>query len=733
MREGKVFGESLNMENKRPIMLYLALVVLLLSLIIPNPLYSQEKAKLLEKYRRWLEEEVVYIITDAERDMFLALNNDEAREEFIKDFWLARDPTPGTLENEYKDEHYARIARANKLFRTFGPASGLKSDRGRIYILLGPPDERKMFPDPQWTIPLELWTYRGTPSQGLPAYFFLLFYQKIGVNDYKLYMPGFEPVQNLLRVHDPMEYTDYGRIYEELKTMAPELPMAVQSYLPEESLGMILHQDMSFSFSSHLLLNKIATVPHRLVDTRYVEKYLGGVVRTEYAFLTMVYRPIYFLWLDKSGNYFLDFSFLIEPQYITIQNYKEKYYTSFKVNATLQNKQREKVGEYGDRGDLYFTREQVEAIKNRPMAYLGRMVITPGKFNLSSQLANLTSNSMGRVSQAIDVLDSEHEPILMGMLPILRYQLLEEKPLPPGAFRTDLYALTPSWNSTFQHRGSGYLFFQMAFPENWAVDMEEKVLLKYELYQGDKLVKSWQKDPLNARKLAGAVLSIIEPLPLEELGLGNYRLRAFLAGQEGTVLLNGWSAFNVINDEIENPVVLTKPFPGLESMENSRERARLYYLHNENSKAAEMLHKILEFNPEDKYSATMMASIRMKQKNYEAAKGLLNQLLVKEPNDLALLKLAGECALEMNQYGDAVRFFERVRMQQPEELKNLNQLGLAYFALGQREKARELWERSLKLAPEQAEVRRLLQISQEAEQPENNGKEVVNLLNNKGL
>ncbi len=721
------------MERKRSLILYLAFVVLVLSLIIPNLLYSQEKVKLPENYRRWLEEEVVYIITDAERDMFLALKDDEAREEFIRDFWLARDPTPGTLENEYKEEHYARIARANKLFRTFGPTSGSKSERGRIYILLGPPDERKMFPDPQWTIPLELWVYRGTPAQGLPAYFFLLFYQKVGVNDYKLYMPGFEPVQNLLRVHDPMEYTDYSRIYDELKIMAPELPMAAQSYLPEESLGTILHQDMNLSFSSHLLLNNIARVPYRLTDTRYVDKYRGGVVRTEYAFLTMVYRPTYFLWLDKSGNYFLDFSFFIEPQYITIQNYQEKYYTSFEVDAALQNEQREKVGEYADRGDLYFTPEQVEAIKNRPMAYLGRMVVTPGKFNLSSQLANLTSNSMGRASQAIDVLDSDHEPVLVGMLPILRYHLLEEKPLPPGAFRTDLYALTPSWNSAFQLRGSGYLFFQMVFPENWGVDMEEKVLLKYELYQGDKLVKAWQKDPLNARKLAGAVISVIEPIPLEEISIGHFRLRVFLVGEGEVAILNGWLAFDVIEDEVENPVVLTKPFSALESMENSRERARLYYLQNKNSKAAEMLQKILEFNPEDKYSATMMASIRMKQQDHETAKELLNQLLVKEPNDLTLLKLAGECALEMNQYGDAVRFFERVRMQQPEELQNLNQLALAYFVLGQRKRARELWEKSLKLNPEQAEIRRLLQISQEAEQPKNDGKEVGNLLNNDGV
>jgi len=715
------------MSGKIPKVLTIAIVTLLLSLIIPSPLCSQEKLKLKDKYHRWLEEEVVYIISDAEREMFLALKDDQAREEFIKDFWLARDPTPGTIENEYRDEHYVRIAQANKLFRGAGRDTGWKTDRGRIYILLGPPEERKMWPDPQWTQPMELWTYRGTPEVGLPAFFYLLFYQKIGVSDYRLYMPGFEPVQSLLRVHDPMEYTDYARIYDELKIMAPELPMAVQSYLPEESLGMGLHQNMSFSFSSHLLLNKIATVPYRLADTRYVEKYLGGAVRTEYAFLTMAYRPTYFLWLDRTGNYFVDFSFLIEPQYITIQNYKEKYYTSFKVNATLLNKQREKVGEYGDRGDLYFTQEQVETIKNRPMVYLGRMVITPGEFSLSSQLANLTSNSMGRASQAIDVLDSDHEPVLIGMLPILRYHLVEEKPLPPGPLRTDLYALTPSWSSTFHAGGSGYLFFQMAFPQNWGVNMEEKVLLKYELYRGDKTVKAWQKDPLNAQKLAGTVLSVIEPLPLKEIGLGNFRLRAFLVGEGEAVILNGWSAFDVIKEKVENPVVLTKPFPALASMENSKQRARLYYLQNKHARAVEILQKILDLYPDDKDSAIMLASIHMKQKDYETAKELLNQLLIKEPNELFLLKLAGECALEMKQYAEAVRFFERVRMQQPEELQNLNQLALAYFALGQRERAREFWEKSLQLAPEQAEIRRLLRASQESEQINIEGKEVVNL------
>lgn len=677
-------------------------------------IWTQDSDQLPEKYRRWLKEEVVYIITDAEHELFLSLKDDEAKEQFIEDFWLARDPTPGTIENEYKNEHYNRIGQAKKLFSSAGRNSGWNTDRGRIYILLGPPEQRKTWDDPQYTVPLELWIYRGSPEQRLPAYFFLLFYQKIGVNDYRLYMPGMEPVQNLFRVHDPMEYTDYTNMYSELKIMAPELPMAAQSYLPEESLGNILHQGMTFSFSSQLLLNKIETVPHRSVDLNYTGKYREGIVHTEYAFLTMVPHPTYFLWLDKSGNYFLDFSFFIEPQNVTIQSYEEKYYTTFKVEAMLRNQKGERIADYKDRGDLYFTEQQIEKIKNRPMAYLGRMIVTPGKYNLFSQISNLTSKSMGRTTKDIDVLDSGREPVLIGMLPILRYHLIEEKPLPPAPFRTDLYALIPSWRGTFQTKGSGYLFFQMAFSKNWQIDMEAKCLLKYELYQGDNLVKEWQKELLTARQLAGTVLSVIEPVPLKEIDKGFYRLRVSLLGEEETALLNGWFDFEVNDERGDNPVVLTKPLPPLDSLENSRDRALFYYLQNENSRAAEILQKILKLYPEDRDSIIMLASIHIKQKDHETAYQLLNRLLIKEPNDLILLKMVGDCALEMKQYSDAVRFFERVRMQQPEELQNLNKLALAYFAIGQREKARELWEMSLKLDKEQAEIRRLLQVSQKS-------------------
>ncbi len=122
-------------------------------------------------FRKWLNEDVFYIITDEEKTSFKRLSTDEEREQFIEQFWLRRDPTPDTQENEYKEEHYRRIAYANERFASGIP--GWKADRGRIYITFGPPDEIEDHPSggtyqrpieegggTTSTFPFQKWRYR---------------------------------------------------------------------------------------------------------------------------------------------------------------------------------------------------------------------------------------------------------------------------------------------------------------------------------------------------------------------------------------------------------------------------------------------------------------------------------------------------------------------------------------------------------------------------------------------
>ena len=122
-------------------------------------------------YKKWLEEEVPYIITAEERASFKKLSTDDEREQFIENFWERRNPNPGSPENEFKEEYYRRIAYANEHYASGIP--GWRTDRGRIYIMYGPADEVDAHPSggsymrPQEegggetsTYPFETWRYR---------------------------------------------------------------------------------------------------------------------------------------------------------------------------------------------------------------------------------------------------------------------------------------------------------------------------------------------------------------------------------------------------------------------------------------------------------------------------------------------------------------------------------------------------------------------------------------------
>ncbi|RPI11104.1 MAG: GWxTD domain-containing protein, partial [Acidobacteriales bacterium] len=128
-------------------------------------------------YRRWLDEDVGYIITNEERTAFKRLSTAEEQENFIEQFWLRRDPTPDTAENEFKEEHYRRIAYTNERYASGIP--GWKTDRGRIYITYGPPDENESHPSggsyqrpyeegggTTSTYPFEIWRYRWIEGVG---------------------------------------------------------------------------------------------------------------------------------------------------------------------------------------------------------------------------------------------------------------------------------------------------------------------------------------------------------------------------------------------------------------------------------------------------------------------------------------------------------------------------------------------------------------------------------------
>ena len=148
-------------------------------------------------FKRWLEEDARYILMPEEREAFKHLNSDEERDQFVEQFWLRRDPTPDTIENEYKEEHYRRIAYTNERFASGIP--GWRSDRGRIYIMHGEPAEIESYPSGGMyertfdegggstsVYPFERWRYRYI--EGVGTDIILEFVDISGSGEYRLTM-----------------------------------------------------------------------------------------------------------------------------------------------------------------------------------------------------------------------------------------------------------------------------------------------------------------------------------------------------------------------------------------------------------------------------------------------------------------------------------------------------------------------------------------------------------------
>ena len=128
-------------------------------------------------YKKWIDEDVVYLITEDEKATFKALRNDEERENFIEQFWIRRNPDQRLSYNPFREEHYRRIAYANQHFSS--GVDGWRTDRGRIYIMYGPPDEIETHPTGGMyyrrrsegggmtsTVPWERWWYRNIEGVG---------------------------------------------------------------------------------------------------------------------------------------------------------------------------------------------------------------------------------------------------------------------------------------------------------------------------------------------------------------------------------------------------------------------------------------------------------------------------------------------------------------------------------------------------------------------------------------
>ncbi|HJS74973.1 MAG TPA: GWxTD domain-containing protein, partial [Vicinamibacteria bacterium] len=277
---------------------------------------ASEQSELTPEHRQWLEKEVAYIHLEREKEVFLALETFEERERFIEAFWRRRDPNPTTPQNEFRDEHYRRVDYADRVLGRSSARPGWMTDQGRMYIILGEPASIERFRGYNEVVSSELWFYQSDPSQGLPPFFYLVFFRPHNAGDFQLYSPLSHGPTALLSPQ-LMHTADAGEALEILRRVSPELRRASLSLDPADSEGL----DGRPSLGADVLLARIADAPKRRVRSDYADAWLryGDRVEADYSFNFVPSRSSFVVLAGPEGTPFVHFTIELDAKDFAVE------------------------------------------------------------------------------------------------------------------------------------------------------------------------------------------------------------------------------------------------------------------------------------------------------------------------------------------------------------------------------------------------------------------------------
>jgi GWxTD domain-containing protein len=349
---------------------------------------KKDKEKLPKYYDQWLNRDVAYIITKQERRTFLHLTSDSARDDFIKRFWDIRNPSPGSPVNTYKDEIYSRIAYANAHFGLGSGEPGWRTDRGRAYITLGPPQQIQNYPAAPNLFPMVIWFY-STTNPALPPFFYLLFYQRDNVGDFRFYSPYMDGPDKLVGgnevVNDPQ---DALTLIED--SVGSEVARIAQTLIPGEPLD----PNGRISLQSDMLLAKVrdlADQPSNLDQLDRNRQLVASVTArliVNAKNLDVVLFPV----RDARGVTRLDYAVrLRNASDLTLtQNADGDYSYAVEVRVRVLGPDGKLIFTQQKSVSDKFSKHRLDEIKDRPFGYEGSLPLAPGKYHLDFLLTDWT-------------------------------------------------------------------------------------------------------------------------------------------------------------------------------------------------------------------------------------------------------------------------------------------------------------------------------------------------------
>ena len=482
-------------------------------------------------YRKWLEEDVGYIITDEERKVFRSLQNDEEREQFIEQFWLRRNPDPDALTNDYREEHYRRIAYANQHYASGIP--GWKSDRGRIYIMYGPADEIEAHPSgghyerpteegggSTSTFPFEVWRYRYI--EGVAQNVELEFVDHTMTGEYHLTI-------------DPGE-----------KDALAKIPGAGMSMM--ESMGLADRVDRFTRTDG-------TTLPKRMIDSSpgagYSTSTRYGGQFDRLALLANINRPpvIKFKDLEEAITTNIRFNvlpFQVRTDYVKVteetvlaaltlaipnkdlafQNTSGVQKAVVNIFGRITTLTRRTVQTFEDTIALDIAESLLEQTLEKSSVYWKSIPLRPGLYRLSLAMKDVNSGNIGTLELRMEVPRYKEDELATSSL-ILADQLekVSTRRIGLGPFVIGDSKVRPAVGSTFTQDQKLGVYLQIYNMKPDLSGRKPAATIHYALLKNEQPIFELQENAADLPDASPSQVNIEKLLPLDSLAPGKYTMR----------------------------------------------------------------------------------------------------------------------------------------------------------------------------------------------------------------
>lgn len=680
-------------------------MISLLVIILMSSLLSAAKKvnvkDLPQKYQDWLKH-TRYIMHDQEREVFLQLSTDYERDLFIQSFWKQRDPTPGTSQNEFKEEHLNRFLYANKHFSRSSSREGWMTDMGKFYIILGPPVSIERFPSTKGLYPCEVWSYYGDLSKGLPSHFCLVFFQRGGAGEYKLYNPISDGPASLLIDGKRMDPFNYEALYEKILEVAPTLASISLSMVPGD-----IPFNWQPSTQNVTILANILDFPKKEVNPVYSTHFLEykGVVSTEYL-LNYVESNAHVAFIQDPIMRINFLHFSIAPESISIDYYepKDQYFCNYTLSVSLK-KEADTIFQYSKEFPFYFSSQDLESVKSNGISIEDAFPVVAGEYELDILLQNSVGKEFCVFEEKIVVPQDSEFPQING--PFLGYNFQDHGIQTHMPFKSLDKKLLVDPKNTFALNDSLALVFSLTnLTENLWREGEIQILISglREQNPSQKSLALKLKDYPYKR-----VLSIDHLFPARELVPDYYEMKLTFVDGMGKVIDEKREKFVVsLAEAVSHPIARTNALPLHNNFLFYYMLAYQYDKLKDYEKAELNYERAFSLNTNYTRGVVEYSNFLLKRKKFARSLELIEKVKEDEKLKFDYYLIKGQAQMGMREYEKAIDNLLKGNMIYNSDIRLLNSLGICYYRMDQKSKALEAFKASLGLNPQQEEIKRLI-------------------------